>query len=107
MQVFHGLDETSVPKNYTGGVTFFDWYAFKFYPHGTVSLSLCGDPANTRVSQVLHHGKPDTGPAWRLSAIDRTYEGARMLGRRTSVSDLINSIDIDREHGNISRRPYG
>ena len=42
-----------------------------------------------------------------LAPIDRTYEGARMLGRRTSSSDLINNIDIDREHGNISRRPYG
>jgi hypothetical protein len=66
-----------VPKNYTGVVTFFDWYAFKFYSHGTVSLSLRVAAANTRVSQVLHHGKPDTGPARRLSAIDRTYEGHR------------------------------
>jgi predicted DNA-binding ribbon-helix-helix protein len=55
-------------------------------------------------SPVVKHSVVLAGHKTSVSLEDAFWQGLKEIAssRRTSLSDLINSIDIDREHGNFS-----
>ena len=55
-------------------------------------------------SPVVKHSVVLAGHKTSVSLEDAFWQGLKEIAtsRQTSVSDLINSIDVDREHGNFS-----
>jgi predicted DNA-binding ribbon-helix-helix protein len=55
-------------------------------------------------SPVVKHSVVLAGHKTSVSLEDAFWQGLKEIAssHRTSLSDLINSIDIDREHGNFS-----